>query len=495
MAAYPTSFQLEDRWIVVGPIGDAPGMSQVFEVENQGRRAVIKVVEKLPGAERELLVEDLGDCRNIVPFDEVLETESTIIIRMPKAEKSLNRHLQDSAGPLAEAEVVAVLTNLAVALADCGRIVVHRDIKPQNVLLLGGDWCLSDFGIARYAEAATASGTRKGWRSPPWNAPERWEGRRATIKSDVYSLGVVAYQLVTGELPFKGPDFYEQHRQENPTPLAAASPLLRALIVEMLAKSPDARPTPEQILDRLARINSRSASPAVARLQGLAAHHIEQASEADAQAARAQIQKEQRQLLASSGASMLKDLLRPLTEDTAGLPGVRQGTFSGGEYVQLGPARLAITKPESARASQTLPFDVVLYASIVVGNASNQQSWAGRSHSLWYCDAQVEGEYHWFETAFHAIAGPGGGVKRKLGGDSTIWVEPYDRSPDDRDAAYAVSPVVHTEQVARPFIALVGNEAEAFIERWLSWFADAADGRLAKPMMLPEGNTLSSWRR
>jgi 5-methylcytosine-specific restriction endonuclease McrA len=47
-------------------------------------------------------------------------------------------------------------------------------------------------------------------------------------------------------------------------------------------------------------------------------------------------------------------------------------------------------------------------------------------------------------------------------------------------AYYAVSPVVRTERVARPFIALVGNEADAFIERWLSWFADAAEGRLAK---------------
>ena len=147
-----------------------------------------------------MLVEDLGDCRNIVPFDEVLETESTIIIRMPKAEKSLNRHLQDSAGPLPEAEVVAVLTDLAVALADCGRIVVHRDIKPQNVLLLGGDWCLPDFGIARYAEAATASGTRKGWRSPPWNAPERWEGRRATIKlSGCVKPSAARLDLITPE--------------------------------------------------------------------------------------------------------------------------------------------------------------------------------------------------------------------------------------------------------------------------------------------------------
>jgi serine/threonine-protein kinase len=287
-------------------------MSEVFEVVHDGVYAVVKKIKKLPGAERELLVADLGDCRNIVPFDEVVETDSEILIRMPKAERSLNQHLEAAGGPLRETEVIAVLTDLATALSDCGRIVVHRDIKPQNALLLGVHWCLSDFGIARYAEAATASQTRKGWRSPPWTAPERWEGKRATIKSDIYSLGVVAYQMATGQLPFQGPDFHEQHREQHPTPPSGVSPLLRALIAEMLAKSPDARPTPEQLLERLAAVAKPASSSAVARLQGLAAQRVEHIANDDADPARAVLEREQRDLLGQSGRSMLRDLVEPL---------------------------------------------------------------------------------------------------------------------------------------------------------------------------------------
>src|SRR5699024_7455063 len=99
--------------------------------------------------------------------------------------------------------------DIATTLTDLDGSVVHRDLKPENVLYLDGHWCLADFGIARYAEATTSPDTRKFALSPLYAAPERWKGERATTATDIYSLGVIAYELLSGEVPFTGKDMPE----------------------------------------------------------------------------------------------------------------------------------------------------------------------------------------------------------------------------------------------------------------------------------------------
>jgi eukaryotic-like serine/threonine-protein kinase len=74
---------------------------------------------------------------------------------MPLAEGSLRDHLKDI-GALEATEVIDVLQDVADALEALDGRAVHRDLKPENILRLDGKWCLADFGIARYAEAATA---------------------------------------------------------------------------------------------------------------------------------------------------------------------------------------------------------------------------------------------------------------------------------------------------------------------------------------------------
>jgi eukaryotic-like serine/threonine-protein kinase len=513
MKQMPQNFQLNHLWRVVGTIGDEPGMSEVFEVVRDGVHAVIKQIEKLPGAERELLVSDLGECRNIVPFDEVVETDNQIMIRMPRAEKSLNQHLEAAGGPLSETEIITVLSHIATALEDLGRVVVHRDIKPQNILLLDGKWCLADFGIARYIEAATEgpTRTRKRFGSDHWTAPERWEGRRATIKSDIYSLGVVAYQMATGRLPFTGPDLYEQHRSERPEPPSGISPLTHALISEMLAKSPEARPTPMQVLRRVAVAGKPVMYPNIARLYELGKQRAEQMSKEDASAAEALLKKEQRDLFEESARAILREALDPLMDFFHALPGIETGsgyTIDGlpGVYFALGEAKVWVTEAIPPDWTLTtihvkprkldLPFDVVLSATVKVVMPSHEQpEWAGRSHSLWYCDAQTEGEYHWFETAFFNRKRPRGlyNVRDRV-------LLPYDHRPWDYSVQYALNPSrSHTganfERVARPFTALIGRAVDNFTNRWISWFADAAEGRLVVPKSLPEGRTAGTWRR
>ena len=72
------------------------------------------------------------------------------------------------------------MVDIATALSGLEDVVVHRDLKPENVLFYDGSWCLTDFGIASYAEARTAPDTRKGFLSAQYAAPEQWNFEHAT---------------------------------------------------------------------------------------------------------------------------------------------------------------------------------------------------------------------------------------------------------------------------------------------------------------------------
>jgi serine/threonine protein kinase len=138
---------------------------------------------------------------------------------MPRADKSLREHLDKSGGVLNLSDAIEVLQDICDALVDLDGEVVHRDLKPENILRLNGQWCLADFGISRYAEATTAPDTQKFAFSPPYAAPERWRSERATAATDVYAVGVMAYEMLAGNRPFPGPTtelFRDQHLHHDP---------------------------------------------------------------------------------------------------------------------------------------------------------------------------------------------------------------------------------------------------------------------------------------
>ncbi|WP_367575043.1 serine/threonine-protein kinase [Streptomyces griseoaurantiacus] len=236
---------LNKEWAVGARIGGG-GFGAVFEAEDTaGEKAAVKLVPKAPGTEREMLFIDLDGVRNVVPVIDSGEHEDQWVLVMPRAEKSLRDHLQEH-GQLPLNEAVAVLSDVAEALADLkDREIVHRDLKPENILLLGDRWCLADFGIARYAEATTVKHTFKLHGTFAYMAPERWNNQRATSASDIYALGVLAYELLEGTPPFTGPyehDYHDQHLHGALPPLTTAPPLLAALITECLFRAPQGRP-------------------------------------------------------------------------------------------------------------------------------------------------------------------------------------------------------------------------------------------------------------
>lgn len=221
------------------------GFGRVYEAgADDGSPAVVKLVPKVSGAGREILFEELSGLPNVIPILDSGEWQDYYVLVMPRAEMSLRNHLEESGGKLALEEAVAVLADVAEALASLAAGVVHRDVKPENVLLWQGHWCLADFGIARYAEATTAIDTHKYAMTPCYAAPEQWRWERATSATDIYAFGIMAFEILQGQRPFAEPDFREQHLSQPPPQVAGCPSWVVSLVNECLLKAPAARPTP-----------------------------------------------------------------------------------------------------------------------------------------------------------------------------------------------------------------------------------------------------------
>ena len=243
------------------------GMSRVF-VANEtrlNRKVVIKVLSPELAAgvnverfEREIQLAASLQQANIVPIISAGDTKGYPYYTMPFVEgKSLRARLNEE-GALPISTVVSVLRDVARALAySHERSVVHRDIKPDNVLLSGGTAVVTDFGIAKAISAArtdqesgtlTQLGTSLG--TPAYMSPEQAAGDPLVDhRADIYSLGCMAYELLTGKPPFadRAPArMLAAHISETPTQVSALRPdtpaMLDQLVMRCLEKDPAARP-------------------------------------------------------------------------------------------------------------------------------------------------------------------------------------------------------------------------------------------------------------
>ncbi|MFD8547088.1 protein kinase [Streptomyces sp. NPDC059649] len=186
------------------------------------------------------------------------EHEDRLFLVMELVDGGSLADLLTVSGPLPAERVAQIAAQAAVGLAAAHRQgIVHRDIKPAN-LLLGADGTLKigDFGIARFLDdpgaALTATGHIVG--TSLYLAPERALGRTAGPASDVYSLGCVLYQLLTGRPPFQADSalaVLHQHLDAAPVPPrqlgAALPPAFESYLLGLLAKEPASRPTAEEV--------------------------------------------------------------------------------------------------------------------------------------------------------------------------------------------------------------------------------------------------------
>lgn len=193
------------------------------------------------------------------------------IVMEPIEGETLADHLAHF-GPLAPADAIVVGTGLLDALAAAHRRgLVHRDVKPANVLLPADSGVkLSDFGIAKGLDGATGGLTATGqiMGTPAYLSPEQAAGHPATARSDLYALGVVLYESLTGFPPFSGDTVRVAvaHQQEPVPRLAeqapATPPALAEAVERALAKDPDQRfADARQMRAALARAGQQAGSP------------------------------------------------------------------------------------------------------------------------------------------------------------------------------------------------------------------------------------------
>lgn len=467
------------------------GFGEIYFGKSEANEIVaIKLMPKMPGASREMLFEELNGVPNVVPVIDKGEWQDYWVIIMPKADKSLREYLIEHEGKLGVDETVEILLNITTALAVIKGRIVHRDLKPENILLLEGQWCLADFGIARYAEASTSPDTKKFTMTPPYAAPEQWRGERATVKTDIYAMGIIAYEMLSGERPFKGPEIHElrkQHLEQVPPQVTNSPVRLQGLIAECLYKAAEARPSPENIIERL-NMNRKPASEAALRLQKANLVEIERIAEITRKLSVEENELRRKSELfvaAKNGLEMISTMLHEQIVEASPKSVNREG--------KLWPCMLASASIEISPINQELisktnikyeaPFVIIAYSEIIVRIPRGRYDYEGRSHSLWYCDAQEKDVFRWYETAFMITPGM---PKRGL-------INPFALKPHEK-AFGALSPVMTEYRVAWPFTAIdQGNEGE-FIERWMGWFATAVEGRLRNPSHMPERKANGSWR-
>jgi len=255
------------------PIGEPGGMGSVFEGFDDTEGSVaVKLVELRGHSEgdkkrrqREVdiadrLIEGLAGGSSVdhllLPLDRGLVGDDLLIV-MPRAVGSLNAAIRSGGdGTFNALDVMRQVCRGLVELAELS--ILHRDLKPANVLMHEGRWKLADFGLARNAAESTGTFTFLGPGTDPYRAPELWQLKAATVRSDLYSLGVMAFELFAGRRPFGGPDlddFRRQHLNDDPAVPESLDPTMQRVILRLLRKDPNERyQDARSVLDALDRV-------------------------------------------------------------------------------------------------------------------------------------------------------------------------------------------------------------------------------------------------
>jgi beta-lactam-binding protein with PASTA domain/tRNA A-37 threonylcarbamoyl transferase component Bud32 len=220
---------------------------------------------------------------NVVGVYDTGSDDGTHYIVMEFVEGRTLADFLSSGGSLLPERAVELASSVCVALSEAHKAgIVHRDIKPGNIMVTrNGEVKVMDFGIARAATAETVTATATVLGTASYLSPEQAQGKPVDARSDIYSLGIVLYEMLVGRVPFGGDSAVAvayKHVQEPPEPPSRInpdiSPSLEAVVMRALAKNPDNRyQTAEEFcadLDRVRRGMPVAATPLLAETQAVA---------------------------------------------------------------------------------------------------------------------------------------------------------------------------------------------------------------------------------
>lgn len=231
-----------------------------------GRQVAMKRIGVIPGehdaeverAEREARLAAALNHPNVVSVFDLVDEDGVRWLVMEYVDGETLSERVRSAGPLDATEAATVLGQTADALVEAhGQGIVHRDVKPSNILIANGAAKLNDFGIARSASDASLTQTGLVTGSPAYLAPEVASGSSATPASDVWSLGATLYHAVTGEPPYDVGDnligALYKIVHEDPPRLPDDHPLA-GLVSVMMTREPKDRWPMARVREEMARI-------------------------------------------------------------------------------------------------------------------------------------------------------------------------------------------------------------------------------------------------
>ena len=256
---------LDARYEVINKLGEG-GMSYVYEARelSSGQSVAIKVLSPKLGADNssvERLRREAGlamrlDHPNVCRILRLGETEDGLIyLVMPYLKGELLSDREVRLGPMAPEVAIPILAQTCAGLYHAHQLhIVHRDLKPENIMLVpgsdGGDQAIvMDFGLAKENRAGsglaklTATGIILG--TPEFMSPEQIRGKTLDARSDIYALGIVGFEMLTGKLPFQGRNAQEMmiaRLRGQPAALRQYRADLSAKLEKALMQSMDTNP-------------------------------------------------------------------------------------------------------------------------------------------------------------------------------------------------------------------------------------------------------------
>ena len=252
--------KLVNRYEILEKVGDG-GMALVYRAKDTllNRIVAVKVLRDQFSTDMEFVERFRREAQsaaslshpNVVNIYDVGQTDTAHFIVMEYVQgENLSAVIREK-GALSEHFVVSVSLQIARALSHAHQHgIVHRDIKPHNILITQeGQVKVTDFGIAQAMSAANLTQTGVVLGSVHYFSPEQARGVNVTSSSDLYSLGVVMYEMLTGRQPFRGDTpiaIALKQIQENPVPLRQHLPelnrSLEQLVMRLMARNQPASP-------------------------------------------------------------------------------------------------------------------------------------------------------------------------------------------------------------------------------------------------------------
>lgn len=209
--------KIANRYAIKRLIGQG-GMADVYLAydEIMGREVAIKVLRTKLASDPQTLVRFIREASaarklshpNVVEIYDVGESGDLHYIVMEYINGMTLKELISRTGPVPAVQAVEIMKKLTSAVIEAhSRNIIHRDIKPQNVLVSkSGDLKIADFGIALAADSVTLTRNNAVMGSSHYLAPESAAGLIPDFRVDIYSLGIVFFELLTGSVPFTGPN-------------------------------------------------------------------------------------------------------------------------------------------------------------------------------------------------------------------------------------------------------------------------------------------------